>query len=248
MSQPATLTALRSRIRLLERPVARPGGVLPFGIAALDAHLPEGGLPRGALHEVAGGGADEVASASATLFTAGILARLQRPVLWCSALDDLFPPGLACAGLDPQRVLHVAAGHEREVLPVMEEALRHAGLAAVVGEMARLPMVASRRLVLAAEKSGVLALVLRRRREGAPAETGLNAAATRWCVTPLPSSPLASPGIGRARWQVALQRCRGGEAGNWILEACDAQGCLAIPAELASREVAAGAQRRAISA
>jgi len=248
MSQSAALAALRGRIRLLERPVARPGGVLPFGVSALDAHLPEAGLARGALHEVAGGGADEATAASATLFTAGILARLERPVLWCSALGDLFAPGLACAGLEPERVLHVAAGHERDVLPVMEEALRHAGLAAVLGEMARLPMVASRRLVLAAEKSGVMALVLRRRREGAPAETGLNAAATRWCVTPLPSSPLASPGIGRARWQVALQRCRGGEAGNWILEACDAQGCLAIPAELASREVASGAQRRAISA
>jgi protein ImuA len=248
MSQSAVLTALRGRIRLLERPVSKPGGVLPFGLASLDQHLPEGGLSRGALHEVAGGGADEVAAAAATLFTAGILARLERPVLWCSALGDLFPPGLACAGLGPERVLHVAASHERAVLPVMEEALRHAGLAAVVGEMARLPMVASRRLVLAAEKSGVMALVLRRRREGSAGETGLSAAATRWCITPLPSAPLVSAGIGRARWQVALLRCRGGEAGNWMMEACDAQGCLALPAELAGREVAAGAGRWAIGA
>jgi protein ImuA len=245
MSHPATLAALRGRIRLLERPAARVEGVLPFGVEALDAHLPGGGLALGALHEVAGGGADEVVAASATLFVAGVLARLRRPVLWCTAAGDLFPPGLACAGLGPEAVLHVAAAHERDVLAVMEEALRHSGLAAVVGEMALLPMVASRRLVLAAEKSGVMALVLRRRREGTPAERGLTAAATRWCVTPAASAPLASPGIGRARWHVALLRCRGGEAADWIVEACDAQGCLAVPAELASREMAAGTGRRA---
>jgi protein ImuA len=243
MSQSPALAALRGRIRLLERPVARPGGVLPFGVPALDRHLPEGGLARGALHEMAGGGTDEVSAAAATLFAAGILARLDRPVLWCSSLGDLFPPGLACAGLPPHRVLHVAAQHERAVLPVMEEALRHAGLAAVVGEMARLPMVASRRLVLAAEKSGVMALVLRRRREGASAEPGLTAAATRWRITPLPSTPLAAPGIGRARWDVALLRCRGGEPASWIMEACDAQGSLAVPAGLAGREVAPRPQR-----
>ena len=248
MSQPAAITALRGRIRLLERPVARLGGVVPFGVGLLDGHLPEGGLALGALHEVAGGGADEVAAASATLFAAGILARLERPVLWCSALGDLFPPGLACAGLGADRVLHVAAGHERAVLPVMEEALRHPGLSAVVGELARLPMVASRRLVLAAEKSGVMALALRRRREGTAAETGLSAASTRWRITPLPSAPLATPGIGRARWQVSLLRCRGGEPADWIMEACDAQGYLATPAELAGREVAPGANRWAASA
>jgi protein ImuA len=235
------IAALRSRIRLLERPVARRGGVVSFGVNVLDAHLPEGGLPLGALHEVAGGGVDEAQAAAAALFISGILARLSLPVLWCSATSDLFAPGLAGAGLGPDRVLHVAAPHEREVLPVMEEALRHTGLAAVVGELSRLPMVASRRLVLAAEKSGVMALALRRRREGMPAETGLTAAATRWRITPLPSAPLNTPGIGRARWHVALTRCRGGggEAADWILEACDAQGCLAVPAELAHRPVEA---------
>jgi protein ImuA len=227
------LAALRSRIRLLERSTARPGGVHAFGVAALDAHLPEGGLACGALHEVAGGGPDEVMAAAATLFVAGILARLQRPVLWCSMVRDLYPPGLACAGLATARVLHGTAPDEKTVLLVMEEALRHPGLAAVVGELSRLPMVASRRLALAAEKSGVMAVALRRR-----AEPGLTAAATRWRVTPLPSVALRSPGIGRARWRVELVRCRGGEAAEWVMEACDAQGCLGVPAELGYRQVA----------
>ncbi len=232
------LETLRARIRLLERPAARPGGAHAFGVAELDAHLPEGGLALGTLHDIAGGGPDEIHAAAATLFIAGVLARLERPVLWCAVARDLYPPGLAGAGLHPHRVLHGAAPDEKSVLLVMEEALRHPGLAAVVGELTRLPMVASRRLVLAAEKTGVMALALRRRREGAVADTALNAAATRWRITPLPSLKLPSPGIGRARWQVELTRCRGGTAAEWIMEACDAQGCLAVPAELGHRQVA----------
>jgi protein ImuA len=235
----ASLAALRGRIRLLERPTSKAGGVLPFGVVALDRVLPEGGLARGALHEVAGGGADEVMAAAATLFVAGVLARLEGPVLWCAMGRDLFAPGLACVGLDAARVLHAAASDEKQVLIVMEEALRHPGLAAVVGELSRLPMVASRRLVLAAEKSGVMAVVLRRRREGKPAELGVTAAATRWCVTPVPSVPLAGPGVGRARWRVELVRCRGGASGAWEMETCDAQGSLGVFADVGDRQMAA---------
>ena len=226
MSHPS-IAALRGRIRLLERPAARAAGVLPFGVAALDAALPEGGLALGALHEVAGGGPDVAMAASATLFVAGILARLTRPVLWCAVSRDLFAPGLAGVGLMPARVLHAVAPDEKHVLLAMEEALRHRALAAVVGEVSRLPMVASRRLVLAAEKSGVMAVALRRR----SAEFAPTAAATRWCVTPLPS------GMGRASWRVELLRCRGGEAAEWMMEACDAQGCLGVFADLEHRQV-----------
>lgn len=235
------LDELRARLRRLERSSVVDAGVLPFGVDAIDAALPGGGLGRGTLHEVAGGGPDEVFGAAAALFLAGILARLGGQALWCAARGDLFPPGLAMAGLSPATLLHARAPDEAGVLLAMEEALRHPALAAVVGEVTRLPMVASRRLVLAAEKTGVMALALRRRREGAAAKDAPNAAATRWRVTPLPSAPLASPGIGRARWTLALTRCRGGEAAEWIVEACDAQGRLSLPADLAHRSVGVAA-------
>ena len=164
---------------------------------------------------------------------------MDRPVLWCAMRTDLFAPGLACAGLHPDRVIHAEAPDEKTVLLVMEEALRHPGLSAVVGELGELPMTASRRLVLAAEKSGVMALALRRRREARPEDDRLTAARTRWRITPLPSTALAVPGLGRARWQVELTRCRGGQPRTWMMEACDAQGRLAIPAELAHRPAAA---------
>ncbi len=241
------LDALRRRIRLLERPGARQERVVPFGVGEIDGHLPEGGLVQAALHEISGGGADEVPAASAALFAAGILARVPHGVLWCGVGGDVFAPGLAGAGLAPDRVIHAQAPDEKTVLLVMEEALRHPGLSAVLGELTRLPMTASRRLVLAAEKSGVMALVLRRRAEGKPGEVGLTAAATRWRVTPLPSIALEAPGLGPARWRVELTRCRNASPKDWIMEACDAQGYLAVPADLADRSAtqASGPRSRA---
>jgi protein ImuA len=234
----SSIDDLRHRIAMIERPTARHTDVLPFGVPEIDSHLPEKGLLRGALHEVGGGGPDAVPAAAAALFTAGILARLSGQVVWCATTPDLFAPGLACAGLAPDRLIHAASPDEKTVLLVMEEALRHPGLAAVVGELVRLPMTASRRLVLAAEKSGVMALALRRQKhskagEGRMEDEAVNAACTRWRISPLPSPPLPVPGLGPARWQIDLTRCRGGQPATWIMEACDAQGHLAVPAELA---------------
>jgi len=254
---PRTLQTLRERIRRIEAGGAQGGtanggnGALPFGIAAMDAHLPGGGLARNALHEVSGGGPDGTHAAAAALFAAGILARLKGPVLWALARRDLFAPGLAGAGLHPDRVVYAEAGDEATILLVMEEGLRHRGLAGVVGELARLPMNAGRRLQLAAEASGTPALVLRRWRgpspETVPAEPG---AVTRWRITALPAPSLSNPfrpvdmpGLGRARWRVELLRCRGAEPAQWILEACDAQGRLAVPADLADGPAAAEGRR-----
>src|ERR1700729_1600652 len=49
---------------------------LPLGLAALDSHLPEGGLTCGALHEIVTEA--ENATAAAFGFIAAILARLPR--------------------------------------------------------------------------------------------------------------------------------------------------------------------------
>ena len=201
MSRPVrsiTLERLRDRIRRIEAP-ARPG-VLPFGVAAIDGALPGGGLALGGLHEIAGTGGDEEDGAAAAGFAAGILARLGRaegggPVLWCLKQPDLHGPGLPAHGLDPARLVLVAARRDDEILWTVEEGLRagpEAGLAAVVAEIGRLPMVAGRRLQLAAERSGLIALLLRRWRSGAEAAAERerpSAAVTRWRIAALPSSP-----------------------------------------------------------
>jgi protein ImuA len=225
---------LRERIQRLEGAAARRRLVLPFDIQAIDRHLPGGGLALGALHEVAGGGHGAIDGAAAALFAAGIAARLRGRVLWCVIRQDLFAPALAQAGLLPGRVIYVEAGNEKAVLACFEEGLRHGGLAAVVAEVVRLSMTASRRLQLAAESSGAIGIAIRRwRRQTEAADFGQpTASVTRWRVSALPATPLPVPGVGRARWQVELIRCRAGESADFEVEACDAKGRLALPSDL----------------
>jgi protein ImuA len=143
---------LRRRVGALDGGGARHRPSLPFGVPALDRHLP-GGLKLGALHEVCEAGAASDYAALATLFTAAILARLPGPALWCLKGCDLFAPALSGVGLTPDRLLFVETWRDTDVLPAMEEGLRQRGPAAVVGEVARLSLIASRRLQLASERA-----------------------------------------------------------------------------------------------
>jgi protein ImuA len=244
---PHPIEALRGRIRQIEGGNRRTASVLSFGIAAIDARLPNGGLALGALHEVAGGGNGAIDGAAAALFAAGIAARTKGKVLWCLARPDLFAPALSQAGLKPDRVIYIEAGDDKTVLACFEEGLRHGGLGAVVAEVARLSMSTSRRLQLAAETSGTIGLALRRwRRQTEAVDFGQpTAAVTRWRVSTLPSSPLPAPGVGRARWLVELIRCRAGESADFELEACDGKGYLGLPADSVHGQDQAEGQRRA---
>jgi protein ImuA len=261
------LSVLRERVRRIERPTATAHGVLPFGVAAIDRVLPGGGLACGAVHEILGTGGDEEDGALAAAFAAGILARLNQDgiVLWCLARPDLYGPGLAAQGLDPARLVLVRAARDAEILWAMEEGLRSSGVAAVVGEVGALAAVASRRLQLAAERSGVTAFVLRRWHDGGQAarERNLpNATATRWRIAALPSQPISTrfdtpilslplggrgffeePGIGHPRWRVELLRCRGGEPTCWGVEVregkvANATDSVSLAAALADRPAA----------
>jgi protein ImuA len=242
---------LRARIRRLEGAAGRRRLVLPFGIKAIDRHLPGGGLALGALHEVAGGGNGTIDGAAAALFAAGIAARTQGKVLWCLTRPDLFAPAIAQAGLMPDRVIYVEAGDEKSVLICFEEGLRHGhgGLGAVVAEIARLSMTASRRLQLAAEGSGTLGLAIRRwRRPTEAADFGQpTASVTRWRVSVRPSTPLPAPGVGRPRWQLELIRCRAGESADFEVEACDGKGRLALLSNLVHGPTAKDIGRRRAS-
>jgi protein ImuA len=239
----AQLAALRQRLAALET-----GGkevpVLPFGVAAIDASLPWGGLPLGALHEFGGAGVEGESGAVAAAFLAGILARLgpDRPVLWCLKRADLHAPGLALHGLAPERLILARARNDQEILWAMEEGLHSAALAAVIGEVEALSAPASRRLQLAAETSGITGFVLPRQ----SLVMAASSAVTRWRLAALPGS-LASggePGVGQPLWRVELLRCRGGVPAAWDVEACDATGLVALSAALADRS--APLQRRAV--
>ncbi|MDE1991182.1 MAG: ImuA family protein [Rhizobiaceae bacterium] len=228
------LDELRGRIAHLDGSSSRQSAVLPFGLPEIDCHLPGGGLALGALHEVAGGGNGAIDGAAAALFVAGVAARTSGKVLWCVTRQDLFMPGLTQVGLSHNRVLLVECRDETGVLDCFEEGLRCNGLGAVIGEVARMSMTASRRLQLAAEASGVLGFAVRRwRRQADASDYGHpTAAVTRWRISVLPSEPLPVPGVGRARWYLELLRCRAAESADYVVEACDASGRLNLPADM----------------
>jgi protein ImuA len=225
--------------------------VLPFGIADVDERLADGGLMLAGLHEVSAATPTLTDDAAATLFTVGIAARAAQAcggrVLWAVTRFDLYAPGLEQAGLNPATLLFVEAREDKDVLAVMEDGLRHGSLAAVVGEVKRADMVATRRLQLAAMTGKTPALLARRwRRQGICPLAELSAAMTRWRIACAPSERLPAPGVGRARWIVQLARQRGGPPFTLELEACDDTGRLALPAASRDRATAAaGAAARA---
>jgi len=221
---PSLLASLRREIGRVE---LRPHGVLLFGRPEIDAHLPGGGLARGALHAVTG-------EAGARLgFAASLAGRLQRetgrPIVWVSARPELYGPGLTPLGLDPARLILVRAPRPADLLWTLEEALRTPGIAAAVGETRTVDAVAGRRLQLAAQASGVMGLlVLQQENDGVPG------AVTRWHLRAAPSTSTL-PGLGAARWHADLMRCRGAEPNSWLMEWNDATdsaaGGFAVPAE-----------------
>ncbi|KOF22346.1 damage-inducible mutagenesis protein [Ensifer adhaerens] len=217
---------LRERISAIERHAVRKVGCLPFGVPQIDSVLPGGGLSNGALHEFAGGGSGTVDGAAAALFAAGIAARTKGPIVWCLTRPDLFFPALAQVGLHSDRVIFVESDKEEDVLANMEEGLSFGGLGAVVGEIVRLPMTASRRLQLSAERTGTMALTIRRwRRQTEANDFGQpTASTTRWRVSVLPSEELPVPGVGRPRWLLELMRSRAGECAEFEIGACDDKG------------------------
>ena len=242
------IAALKAEIATIER-IGRSADslVLPFGIEAVDDKLASGGLATG-LHEAASIGPAPQDEAAATLFIAALAARFSRrdegrsQVLWALTRRDLFAPALAQAGLTPDRILYAECRNDEEALAVMEEGIRHGSLAAVVGEVGRALMPATRRLQLASEEGGTAALLHRRwkKKDCDPLDMP-SAALTRWRIACRPASslPFAAigpfEGIGRPCWEVALVRQRGGPPHSWYLETPDAEARLALSARSGDR-------------
>ena len=230
----SAMETLKAKLRKLEAGEYGERKILPFGVKQIDQSLPEGGLSLGAIHEIAGGGNGAVHGAAAALFAAGIMARTSGQILWCIKRQDLFAPALTSVGLSMNRVIFAEANDEKALLACFEEGLRHGGVSGVVGEVSKLTMLASRRLQLAAEKSGAIGIVIRRWWKVKDADDfgNITAAHTRWRITALPSQSLPVQGVGKACWQLELLRCRAAEKATFEVEACDEKGNLAISSEL----------------
>ena len=233
------LSALRAE---LTRAQDNQGTVEPFGVAELDDRLADHGLDGGGLHEIAAASAELSDDAAATLFAAGIAARVafraESTVLWALTRFDLYAPGLEQVGLGPDRILYAQGRKDAEVLAMAEDALRDGSLACVVAEVKTADQTATRRLQLAASDGRTPMLLYRRyrSRERCPLSEP-SAAMTRWRIGCVGSEPLPHPGVGHARWSVELVRQRNGNPFSLELEACDAKGRLALPAAVRDRAV-----------
>jgi protein ImuA len=150
-----------------------------------------------------------------------LLPQLDRskPLLWVqermAILESgrVYPPGLGCADL-----IHVEARDARSALWAMEEGLRCAALGAVVGELwgdpQALDFTATRRLAVAAERSGVAAFLIR-----LGGHATLSGARMRWRIASRPSllHPLDHRAPGTPAWDAELFRARGFAPGRWAV-------------------------------
>ena len=192
----------------------------PLGYADADSVL-HGGLVRGALHEIFAGDA----SASGFTICAAQRTNAGKRMLWIvqdfSALEHgaLSPCGVAELGIDPARLFLLRAANAEDALRAGADALSCSGLGVVIMELSGNPkvldLVASRRLVLAAQNRNVTAFLLRHEAASEP-----SAAQTRWQIRSLPSA--ATHEWGMPRFDAELVRNRQGETGHWVMEwSCD---------------------------
>lgn len=154
----------------------------------------------------------------------------QRPILLARSAHrsgirmQLHAEGLMELGIDPGRLLIVEVRSDPDLLRVALDAARCPALAATVleswGNLPLYDLTASRRLVLAAERSRVPVIMLR-----GEAKPRASAAYSRWQISSAPSTPLAANAPGTSSLQIELLRKRGGPAGMcWQLEWNDEYG------------------------
>ena len=170
------IEGLRQEIRRLERkPSAMAAGLVPSGRAAIDALLPGGGFPRGALTELCGG----PASGKTAIALSALAAAMGERGLgaFVDGRGELYPPAAAALGVDLGRLLVVrpaaSPGEPWSGLWAAEALLGSGAFEAVAvdvlleGARGRAPGGAAvdamlRRVRAAAEKSGTIGLWLAR--------------------------------------------------------------------------------------
>ncbi len=207
----------------------------------MDGRLGDTGFPFAGHHEVHGK-ASEADFAVANAFVAFIASKLSGGVLWCVGKSQLYAPAISAIGLSANKVHFFYARSDEVALAAMEEGLRYSSLGAVVGEVRRLSLNSSRRLILASEKSGVPAFTLRPPIANRKPEQV--ACGSRWQLSSAPAGPLPVAGVGRSRWRVELLRCRGNRLGEWLVEANATAGHFSLSATMAGGSSASQARTR----
>jgi hypothetical protein len=144
---------------------------VPSGFRELDAELPGGGWPAGALTEIfpAHEGIGELRLLGPAL---AALAQQGEQLAWIAPPYLPYAPALAAAGIDPARLVIVRAACAKDALWAAEQALRSNACGAVLAWPQRIKYVDLRRLQIAAEGGRALAFLFRpgdAARESSPA-------------------------------------------------------------------------------
>jgi len=180
-----------------------------YAPAASDVTFPYG-LGTQGLHEVLEEAYGDRAAVTGFVLTATKATRSQA-LFWISqsstrrdmgrlseaALQEMTRGNISC--------LSLATRPARDALWAAEEAVISGAVSHVIAEVDMADFTATRRLALASERHGVpVTLMLPYRCEGA------TAAATRWRISPRPSTPnpYDARALGRPRWSASLERCR----------------------------------------
>jgi protein ImuA len=141
--------------------------------------------------------------------------KLNGICIWVNSFENVFPPALKLFGVNPEKIVFIHVKRQKEILWVIEEALKCDGLAAVVGEITEINFTETRRLQLAVEKSRVTGFIIRNK----PRNINITACVSRWKISNIPSELKNNlPGVGFPRWDIKLLKIRNGKPGSWKME------------------------------
>lgn len=155
----AALTSLPTGLVWQADRLAKPAGeILPTGFPALDAELPGGGWPGGALIEIL---ADRPGIGELSLLLPALRRTpAERWQAWIAPPLTPYAPALARAGVALDRLLLIEPRHDGETLWAARQALTSGACSAVLAWPQRIDTAGLRRLQLAAEEAAAAPIFL----------------------------------------------------------------------------------------
>ena len=133
---------------------------VPTGFPQLDAELPGGGWPTGALAELLPSH-DGIGELRILGHALAALARAGKRLAWIAPPYLPYAPALAAAGIDLAQILIVRTRPARDALWAAEQALASAACGAVLVWPGEAKYAALRRLQLAAERGQAMTMLFR---------------------------------------------------------------------------------------
>ena len=186
-----------------------------LGLDILLKAFPEQAFPI-SVHEFLSNNSENAADTNG--FISGLISKHITSygiIVWVSMQQLTYPVALKLFSLHPDRIVFINLTNPKQVLWTIEEALKCASVAAVVGELNELSFKQSRRLQLAVEASHVTGFIHRYN----PKSENTVACVTRWKIKPVASiTEQGLPGLGFPRWEVQLLKVRNGKPATWEIE------------------------------